>query len=219
MVPATIPYSTARQGPERGTIPLTYRVSLCHQCNFHISLTFTTPFHGTTVYTGMPPMIAYGITTSALRSTLMHRNANYGITMSWCHSWPRCFVFPIMFLPYPSNHATPPSAAATPLQLPLYCNHQLTVHCCVAEFNGGHLKPRTHLLSSYSGAPNKLTNHGATQPDNKCLVWDHKGPRRHELMSLLTNPWWERDKPLGGRVVVAHLGCCALLCCWCVPYF
>jgi hypothetical protein len=65
------------------------------------------------------------------------------------------------------------------------------------------------------GVPNEGTGRGTAKPDHRCLSWDLRRPRRHVLWAPLTYPWRERAKPLGVRVVVAHVGCCVfcvLLC-------
>ena len=65
---------------------------------------------------------------------------------------------------------------------------------------------------------NKSTNSGATKPDHGCLAWDHRRPRRHVLWAPLTYPWRERAKPVEGRTVAAHVGCC-VFCVLCVVVF
>ena len=59
---------------------------------------------------------------------------------------------------------------------------------------------------------NKGTGSGTAKPDHGRLAWDHRRPQRHVLWAPLTYPWRERAKPLGARVVAAHVGCCVLLC-------
>ena len=62
------------------------------------------------------------------------------------------------------------------------------------------------------GVSNKGTGCGTAKPDHGRLAWDHRRPRHHVLWALLTCPWRERAKSLGARAVVAHAGCCVLLC-------
>ena len=63
------------------------------------------------------------------------------------------------------------------------------------------------------GAPNKGTNNGKSSTGAMSLVWAHRKQRRQDL-----GPWqmlsWREPKPLKGRVVAAHVGCCVLWLCY-----
>ena len=66
-----------------------------------------------------------------------------------------------------------------------------------------------------SRPPNKPTNGGAAKPDHGRLAWDHRRPRHHVVWVPLTYPRRQRAKPLGGRAVAAHVGCCVVcVLCW-----
>ena len=63
--------------------------------------------------------------------------------------------------------------------------------------------------------PNKPTNGGAAKPDHGRLAWDHRRPCHHVVWVPLTYPRRQRAKPLGGRAVAAHVGCCVVcVLCW-----
>ncbi len=66
-------------------------------------------------------------------------------------------------------------------------------------------------VSSF-GAPNRQTSHCAAKPDHRRLARYHREPRRHWLGAPVYCPWWERAKPVKGRVAAAHFGCCVLCC-------
>ena len=66
-----------------------------------------------------------------------------------------------------------------------------------------------------SRSPNKPTNGGAAKPYHGRLAWDHRRPRHHVVWVPLTYPRRQRAKPLGGRAVAAHVGCCVVcVLCW-----
>jgi hypothetical protein len=140
------------------------------------------------------------------------------------------FIFLSFHLPPPNDSKTlpphvPPRSRALPNILPYRC-HQLWVDCCVSSSNGGHLRPRPHLSLYFSmgcvlgpqtgeptaAPPNPMarTFHG-TIGSGGAMIWWRRWPN-HGGRGL---------KPLEGRAVAAHFGCCVLcvLCLWlCAPF-
>ncbi len=63
-------------------------------------------------------------------------------------------------------------------------------------------------------APSKGTSHGNCEPATRRLLWTHGELRCQDLGVPLPYPWRERAKPLEGRVVAAHFGCCVFCVLW-----
>jgi hypothetical protein len=57
------------------------------------------------------------------------------------------------------------------------------------------------------------TNSRAAKPDHWCLSWYHMRTWCHVSWARLTYPWREMTKPLEGRAVTAHAGCCVFCVC------
>jgi hypothetical protein len=66
------------------------------------------------------------------------------------------------------------------------------------------------------GIPNKETDCGAAKPAGVRLAWTRGEMLHRELGAHLAYSWRERAKPLRGRVVVVHVGCCCGFLCCCV---
>jgi hypothetical protein len=67
-------------------------------------------------------------------------------------------------------------------------------------------------------APNKGTNSKESAPDTARLVWAHRDQRRQVVGPWRMFPWQKMAKPLDGRAMAAHVGCCVfcvvcVLCC------
>jgi hypothetical protein len=65
------------------------------------------------------------------------------------------------------------------------------------------------------GAPNKETNSNKSAPDAVHLVWAHRDQRRQDVGPWGMLPWQKMAKPLEGRVMAAHVGCCVFFCVLC----
>jgi hypothetical protein len=137
------------------------------------------------------------------------------------------FVFFVSLnLPPNTKGQHPPicsAPAALTLHHPFHCFCQLFVDCYFFWPNGGHLRPTLPLsLFFYVSCfvtPNKGNSHRKCKPSAGCLQWTNKEQRCNDLGMPLPYPWWERAKPVEGRVAGAHVGCHVLwLCCvvWCV---
>ncbi len=63
------------------------------------------------------------------------------------------------------------------------------------------------------GAPNKGTNSNESAPDATHLVWAHRDQRRQDLGPWRMLPWQKMAKPLKGRAMAAHVGCCVFCVC------
>ena len=113
----------------------------------------------------------------------------------------------------PPTH-TPP--AAPPLNNDFYCSRwRLSVDCCVLRTNGGHLRT-TPLSSLYflmglcfapqTGTGEVTVSSAQLAPTHCVVTLGATAPWVGG--ALLTFPWRERAKPLGGRAAAAHVGCC-----------
>jgi hypothetical protein len=65
------------------------------------------------------------------------------------------------------------------------------------------------------GAPNEGKNSNESAPDTSRLVWVHRDQQRQDVGPWRMLPWQKIAKPLEGRAMVAHVGCCAF-CVFCV---
>jgi hypothetical protein len=68
------------------------------------------------------------------------------------------------------------------------------------------------------GAPNKGTNSNKSAPNAARLVLAHRDQWRQDLGPWQMLPWQKMAKPLEGRAMAAHVGCCVffvfcVLCC------
>jgi hypothetical protein len=68
------------------------------------------------------------------------------------------------------------------------------------------------------GAPNEGTNSNESASDAARLIWADRDQRRQDVGPWRMLPWQNMAKPLEGRVMTAHVGCCVfcvffVLCC------
>jgi hypothetical protein len=68
------------------------------------------------------------------------------------------------------------------------------------------------------GAPKEGTNRNKIAPNTARLVWAHKDQQRQDVGPWRMLPWQKMAKPLEGRAMAAHVGCC-LFCVFCVLCF
>jgi hypothetical protein len=64
------------------------------------------------------------------------------------------------------------------------------------------------------GTPNEGRNSNESAPNAAHLVWAHRDQRCQDLGPWRMLPWQKMAKPLEGRVMAAHVGCC-LFCVFC----